>query len=81
MEELLKLMVASGLKDFEKQMSNDNVKKVDISKIKEQMSQKAIDEAASQIKKMYDAFVKAGFNEVQAFELIKVNLSSMRISR
>lgn len=48
---------------------------------KKQMAQKAIDDGASQIKKMYDAFVAVGFNESQAFELIKVQLSTMRISR
>ena len=76
MEELFKLLMMSGLEDAAKQTKN-----VDISKVKEQMTQKSIDEGASQIKKMYDAFVKAGFNEVQAFELVKVQLSSMRISR
>ena len=76
MDELLKLLMTSGLEQHEKQMT-----KVDVSKVKEQMTQKSIDEGASQIKKIYDAFVKAGFNEVQAFELVKVQLSSMRISR
>ena len=76
MDELIKSAITAGLEQHEKQMKN-----VNISKVKEQMTQKSIDEGASQIKKMYDAFVKAGFNEVQAFELVKVQLSSMRISR
>ena len=69
--------VVSIMKDFYPYI----LKNVDISKVKEQMTQKSIDDSALQIKKMYDAFVKAGFNEVQAFELLKVQLSSMRISR
>ena len=77
MDELIKSAITAGLEQHEKQMT----KSVDIRKVKEQMTQKSIDEGASQIKKMYDAFVKAGFNEVQAFELVKVQLSSMRISR
>ena len=82
MEELLKLMIASSLKDFEKQTpKTDGAKKVDIDKIKEKITQKSIDEAAAHIKKLYDSFVTVGFNEVQAFELVKVQLSSMRISR
>ena len=76
MDELIKSAITAGLEQHEKQM-----KSVDVRKVKEQMTQKSIDEGASQIKKMYDAFVKAGFNEVQAFELVKVQLSSMRISR
>lgn len=74
----MKLLMMSGLEDFAKSAQNKNV---DVSKIKEQMTQKSIEDAAVQIKKMYDAFVTAGFNEVQAFELVKVQLSSMRISR
>ena len=81
MDELLKLLMMSGLGDIAKSASNENLKNVDISKVKEQMTQKSIDESATQIKKMYDGFVKAGFNEIQAFELVKVQLSSMRISR
>ena len=76
MDELIKTAIAAGLDQHEKQTKNVNV-----SKIKEEMTQKSIDDGAAQIKKMYDAFVKAGFNEVQAFELVKVQLSSMRISR
>ena len=78
MDELMKLLMLSGLEDIAKSAPKE---KVDISKVKERMTQKSIDEGATQIKKMYDAFVKVGFNEVQAFELIKVQLSSMRISR
>ena len=63
----------------------DNAEKtkgdVDISKVKEQMTQKSIDESAAAIKKMYDSYVEVGFNEVQAFELVKVQLSGMRINR
>lgn len=76
MDELLKFLMMLGLEDAAKTKGD-----VDISKVKEQMTQKSIDEGAVAIKKMYDAFVKAGFNEVQAFELVKVQLSSMRISR
>lgn len=76
MDDLIKSAITAGLEQHEKQMKN-----VNLSKVKEEMTQKAIDDSASQIKKMYDAFVKVGFNEVQAFELVKVNLSSMRISR
>lgn len=81
MDELIKLLMMSGLEDIAKSASKENLKNVDISKVKEQMTQKSIDNAATQIKAMYDAFVKAGFNEVQAFELVKVQMSSMRISR
>ena len=81
MDELLKFLMTSGLEDFVKQASKENLKNVDVSKVKEQMTQKSIDDGAAQIKKIYDAFVKVGFNEVQAFELVKVQLSSMRISR
>lgn len=31
--------------------------------------------AATAAKKIYDSYVKAGFNEVQAFELLKLVLS------
>ena len=75
MDELIKSAIAAGLEQHEKQMKN-----VDVSKVKEQLTQKSIDEGASQIKKLYDAFVAVGFNEVQAFELVKVQLSSMRFS-
>lgn len=78
MDELLRLLIASELKDSTKSALK---KDADISKVNEQMTQKSIDEGAVAIKKMYDAFVKAGFNEVQTFELVKVQLSSMRISR
>ena len=78
MDELMKILMMSGLEDLAKSAQNKNV---DVSKIKEQMTQKSINEGAAQIKKMYDAFVTAGFNEIQAFELVKVQLSSMRISR
>lgn len=80
MDELIKLLMMSGLEDLAKASKKD-LKTVDVSKVKEQLTQKSIDEGASQIKKMYDAFVVVGFNEVQAFELVKVQLSSMRISR
>lgn len=81
MDELLKLLMVSGLGDIAKSASKENLKNVDISKVKDQITQKTIDESAAQIKRTYDAFVKVGFNEVQAFELVKVQLSSMRISR
>ena len=86
MDELLKFLMASGLmtsgfEDVVKSASKENLKNVDVSKIKEQMNQKSIDEGVAQIKKLYDSFVKVGFSEVQAFELVKVQLSSMRISR
>ena len=80
MDELIKLLMMSGLEDLAKASKKD-LKTVDVSKVKEQLTQKSIDEGASQIKKMYDAFVVVGFNEVQAFELVKVKLSSMGISR
>ena len=76
MDDLVKAAIAAGLEQHEKQMKN-----VNLSKVKEEMTQKVIDNGASQIKKMYDAFVKVGFNEVQAFELITVQLSGMRINR
>ena len=76
MDELIKSAIAAGLEQHEKQIKNVNVQKV-----REELTQKSIDNAATQIKAMHDAFVKAGFNEVQAFELIKVQISSMRISR
>ncbi len=75
MDELLKFLLALNPENLEQSQ------KVDFSKVKEQMTAKSIEEGATQIKRMYDAFVKAGFNEVQAFELVKVQLSSMRISR
>jgi hypothetical protein len=69
MDELLKFLLASTAEG------------VDANKVKEKAMDKSIDECAIQIKKIYDSFVKVGFNEVQAFELVKVQLSSMRISR
>ena len=76
LDELMKHAISVGLDQHAKQ-----IKDVNVSKIKEEMEQKSIENGAAQIKKMYDAFVAVGFNEVQAFELIKVQLSSMRISR
>ena len=83
MDELLKLLMVASLGDVAKSTSasKENLKNIDVSKVKEQITQKTIDESATQIKKIYDAFVKVGFNEVQAFELVKVQLSSMRVSR
>ena len=69
MDELLKFLLASSAEE------------IGVDKVKEKAMDKSIDECATQIKKIYDSFVKVGFNEVQAFELVKVQLSSMRISR
>lgn len=75
MDELLKIMMALSSEAEKKNQ------KVDVSKIKEDAMDKSVDENAVGIKKLYDAFVKAGFSASQAFELVKVQLSSMRISR
>ena len=75
MDELLKMLMVLNPESVEEP------RKVDISKAKEQITQKSIDDAAIHIKRMYDALVKAGFDESQAFELIKVQLSVMRVSR
>lgn len=69
MDDLLKLLIASTSQH------------VDTDNVKNKMFDKSVGECAAQIKKLYDAFVKVGFNEIQAFELVKVQLSSMRISR
>lgn len=66
--------------DAEKSKSGKS-KMVDVSKLKEQMTEKSIDEYAKDIKNMHDAFRKAGFNESQAFELVKVQLSILKINR
>lgn len=72
MDDFLKVM----MKEITKELENGNS-----SKSKEQLMQKAIEDSAVGIKNLYDALVNVGFSETQAFELVKVQLSTMRISR
>lgn len=72
MDEFLKEMLKGITKDIEKS---------DISKVKEQMLQRSIENNAVAFKSMYDAYMNVGFSETQAFELVKVQLSTMNFSR
>lgn len=72
MDEFLKVMMKEITKDIEKG---------NVSKIKEQMLQRSIENNAVSFKSMYDAYMNVGFSETQAFELVKVQLSTMNFSR
>lgn len=75
MDEFIKTIMEAALensKEFDRNQAE---------KLKKQMDKKSIDDSAKMIKEQYDAYVAVGFSEEQAFELIKVMLGSLKISR
>lgn len=75
MDELFRMILESALEDSKK------VDKNQAEAFRKQMEKKSVEDSAKLIKNQYDAYIAVGFNETQAFELVKVMLGSLKISR
>lgn len=64
-DELFGAILASAITEGMNTASNRSMKKQDVPP----------EDGATAAKKIYDSYVKAGFNEIQAFELLKLVLS------
>lgn len=72
-DEVFNLMVSSAVKQGIHQSMEGGTKKTDPNMTGQQKTTHA--EGAKAAKELYDSYVNAGFNEVQAFELLKLVLS------
>ena len=71
-DELFGAILASAITEGMNTASNRSMKKPDTVAPKQDTSP---EDGAKAAKEIYDSYVKAGFNEVQAFELLKLVLS------
>jgi len=70
-EDIIKLALKQGIKPPTMEKPKESIFSFDI--------EKEAKKSASITKQLYDAYVEVGFNEVQAFELVKGILTAKRI--
>lgn len=73
-DELFDLMVTSAVKQGVHQSMAGGTKRPNPNMTAPQ-KKATLDEGAKAAKEIYDSYVKAGFNEIQAFELLKLVLN------